>query len=178
APASSLVDVQEGAHIMYVVAGKPDSSVLVASSGGYGFLTKLSDMMSNRRAGREFMSIEEGETPIPPCMVDDAPGNYVAAISEQGRMLLFQVGELKQMAKGRGLVIMGLEQGEKLVQAIVSDRPSLIVSGIARTGKAKDVTIAAERMQHYAGHRARMGRVLPDKLKPSAIQAPPAESDA
>jgi len=178
APASSLVDVQEGAHIMYVVAGKPDTSVLVASSGGYGFLTKLSDMMSTRRAGREFMSIEEGETPLPPCTYDDAPGNYVAAIAEQGRMLLFQVGELKQMAKGRGLVIMGLEQGEKLVQAIVSDRPSLVVSGIARTGKAKEVTIAAERMQHYAGHRARMGRVLPDKLKPSAIQAPPAESDA
>ena len=171
APASSLVEVQEGAHIMYVVAGKADTSVLVASSGGYGFLTKLSDMMSNRRAGREFMSIEDGEVPVPPCMVQDAPGNYVAAISEQGRMLLFQVGELKQMAKGRGLVIMGLEDGEKLVQAIVSDRPSLIVSGIARNGKAKDVTIAAERMQHYAGHRARMGRVLPDKLKPQAIRA-------
>jgi topoisomerase-4 subunit A len=172
APASSLVEVQEGAHIMYVVAGKPDTSVLVASSGGYGFLTKLSDMMSNRRAGREFMSIEEGEAPIPPCMVEEAAGNYVAAISEQGRMLLFQVGELKQMAKGRGMVIMGLEEGEKLVQAIVSDRPSLIVSGIARAGKAKDVTITAERMQHYAGHRARMGRVLPDKLKPQAIRAP------
>jgi hypothetical protein len=63
------------------------------------------------------------------------------------------------------------------VQAIVSDRPSLIVSGIARTGKAKEVTITAERMQHYAGHRARRGRVLPDKLKPSAIQAPSADSD-
>jgi len=177
APASSLVDVQEGAHIMYVVAGKPDSNVLVASSGGYGFLTKLSDMMSNRRAGREFMSIDEGETPIQPHMYEDAPGSYLAAISEQGRMLLFQLSEMKQMAKGRGVIIMGLEQGEKLVQAIVSDRPSLIVSGIARAGKAKDVTIAAERMQHYTGHRARMGRVLPDKLKPSAIQAP-ADSDA
>ena len=175
APASSLVDVQEGAHIMYVVAGKPETNVLVASSGGYGFLTKLSDMMSNRRAGREFMNIEEGEAPEPPCMYEDVPGNYVAAISEQGRMLLFQVGELKQMSKGRGLVIMGLEQGEKLVQAIVSDRPNLIVSGIARNGKPKDVIIAAERMQHYAGHRARMGRVLPDKLKPHMIRAPSKE---
>jgi topoisomerase-4 subunit A len=174
APASSLVEVQEGAHIMYVVAGKPDIGVLVASSGGYGFLTKLTDMMSNRRAGREFMSVDEGETPIQPCVYTDAPGNYVAAISERGRMLLFQLAEMKQMAKGRGVIVMGLEQGEKLVQAIVTDHPSLIVSGVGRTGKPKDVVIGAKEMQHYAGHRARMGRVLPDKLKPSAIRVPAA----
>ena len=173
-PASSLVEVQDGALILYVIAGKPDTSVLVASSGGYGFLTKLSDMMSNRRAGREFMSVDEGEMPIEPSVYEDAPGNYLAAISEQGRMLRFRLSEMKQMAKGRGVIIMGLEQGEKLVQAIVSDRPSLIVSGAGRAGKTKDMVIGAKDMKHYAGHRARMGRVLPDKLKPSAIRLPPA----
>jgi len=172
-PASSLVEVQDGALILYVIAGKPDTSVLVASSGGYGFLTKLSDMMSNRRAGREFMSVDEGEMPIEPSVYEDAPGNYLAAISEQGRMLRFRLSEMKQMAKGRGVIIMGLEQGEKLVQAIVSDRPSLIVSGAGRAGKTKDMVIGAKDMKHYAGHRARMGRVLPDKLKPSAIRLPP-----
>ena len=94
------MEVQEGAHILYVVAGKPDTNVLVASSGGYGFLTKLSDMMSNRRAGREFMSVEEGETPIEPFVYEDAPGNYVAAVSEQGRMLLFQLS--RDEADGEG----------------------------------------------------------------------------
>ena len=72
APASSLVDVQEGAHIMYVVAGKPDTNVIVASSGGYGFLSTIADMVSNRRAGREFMAIEEGETPMRAGHVRDA----------------------------------------------------------------------------------------------------------
>jgi topoisomerase-4 subunit A len=173
APASSLVEVQEGAHIMYVVAGKPETSVLVASSGGYGFVTKISDMVSNRKAGREFLSVEEGETPIQPYMYEESPGNYVAAVSEQGRMLLFQVTELKQMARGRGMIIMGLEKDEKLVAAVVSDRPTLNVSGIARGGREREVTIAQKDMQHYAGHRARMGRVLPDKLKPQAIKLPP-----
>ena len=74
APASSLVEVQEGAHIMYVVAGKPETNVIVASSGGYGFLTKIADMVSNRKAGREFMSIDEGETPIPPFVYEDVAG--------------------------------------------------------------------------------------------------------
>jgi topoisomerase-4 subunit A len=172
APASSLVEVQEGAHIMYVVAGKPETSVIVASSGGYGFLTRIADMMSNRKAGREFMSIDEGETPIAPYVYEEAPGNYVAAVSEQGRMLLFKVAEMKQMSKGRGVVIMGLEKAEKLVGVVVSDQTSLIVSGLSR-GREKEVTIQGKAMGHYAGHRARMGRVLPDKLKPHTLKVPP-----
>jgi hypothetical protein len=66
---------------------------------------------------------------------------------------------------------MGLEKGEKLVAVVVSDRPGLIVSGIAR-GKEKEVTIRGKDMGHYAGHRARMGRVLPDKLKPHSLKVP------
>jgi topoisomerase-4 subunit A len=173
APASSLVEVQEGAHILYMVAGKPDTSVLVAGSGGYGFVTKIADMVSNRKAGREFLSVEEGETPIQPFMYEDSPGNYVAAVSEQGRMLLFQVTELKQMARGRGMIIMGLEKGERLMAAVVSDRPTLNVFGIARGGKEREITIPQKDMQHYAGHRARMGRVLPDKLKPQGVKVAP-----
>jgi topoisomerase-4 subunit A len=157
---------------MYVVAGKPDVSVLVAGSGGYGFITKIADMVSNRKAGREFLSIEEGETPLQPFMYEDAAGNYVAAVSEHGRMLLFQVGELKQMARGRGMIIMGLEKGERLIAAVVSDQPSLNVFGSAR-GRDKEVTIPQKEMQHYAGHRARMGRVLPDKLKPLGLRVLP-----
>jgi len=172
-PASSLVEVQDGAHIMYVVAGKPDTSVIVASSGGYGFLTKISDMMSTRRAGREFMTIEEGETPLPPFMYEESPGNYVAAVSAEGRMLLFQIGEMRQMAKGRGVIIMGLEKDEKLIAVVVSDQPSVIVAGVARGGKEKEFSIAQKDMQHYAGHRSRMGRVLPDKLKPTALKSMP-----
>jgi topoisomerase IV subunit A len=172
APASSLVDIQEGAQIMYVVGGKPEISVMVASTGGYGFLCKIADMVSNRRAGREFMTIDEGETPVPPYMYEEAAGNYVAAISEQGRMLLFQVPEMKQMTKGRGVIVMGLEKGEKLVAVAISDQPGLWVIGLSR-GKEKEVEIKRKDLGHYAGHRARMGRVLPDKLKPTALKMMP-----
>ena len=138
APASSLVEVQEGAHIMYVVAGKPDTNVIVASSSGYGFLSKISDMMSNRRAGREFMSIEEGEAPIQPFMFEPAERSYVAAVAAGGRMLLFPLAELKHMSKGRGVIVMGLEKEEKLLAVAVSDEPRLVVRGTSR-GREKEI---------------------------------------
>jgi topoisomerase-4 subunit A len=168
-PASSLVDVQEGAHIMYVVAGKPETNVLVASTSGHGFVTKLADMISTRRAGREFMSIDEGEAPVEPHAFEDSERNYVAAVSERGRLLLFMLAELKAMSKGRGMVLMGLDKGEKLLQAIVSDQPALSIAGVGRTGKDKEIELRDDKLWRHVGHRARMGRVLPDKLKPIAI---------
>ncbi|MFZ5557245.1 MAG: DNA topoisomerase IV subunit A [Pseudomonadota bacterium] len=175
-PASSLVDVQEGARILHCVAGKPDTKLLAASSGGYGFIATLGDLVSNRRAGREFMTLDEGEEPLRPFPFADAQGNYVAAASEHGRLLLFSIEEMRQLARGRGVIIMGLEPGERLAAAAVSNRKELSVKGTGRGGKEKSVTLKGDKLVHHAGHRARMGRMLADRLKPAALEVarPPA----
>ncbi len=169
APASSLVDLQNSARILYALAGKPDQAVLVASTGGYGFLTRLSDMVSNRKAGRDFMTLEEGETPVPPVPYAEAEARLVAAISSGGRMLVFEAGEMRSVARGRGVIVMGLESGETLVAATLLSGNSVTVSGAGRGGKDKDMAISGARFEHYLGRRARMGRVLPDKLKPTGF---------
>jgi topoisomerase IV subunit A len=132
--------------------------------------------MSNRRAGREFMSIEEGEAPVQPFMFEPAERSYVAAVAAGGRMLLFPLAELKYMSKGRGVIVMGLEKEEKLLAVAVSDEPRLVVLGTSG-GREKEIEIADAKLWHYAGHRARMGRVLPNKLKPSVLKVPAKPED-
>ncbi|MGN2393109.1 DNA topoisomerase IV subunit A [Pelomicrobium sp. G1] len=179
APASSLVEVQAGGRILHCVAGRPDTRVLVAGSGGYGFITTLGDMLSTRRAGREFMALEPGEAPIAPFVFEDSPGNYVAALSERGRLLLFSIAEMKRLARGRGVIVMGLETDEKLAAVAVSDQQELSVSGVApRSGKSKTLVLAGEKLAHYCGHRARMGRGLPEKLRPPLGLSVPARPSA
>jgi topoisomerase-4 subunit A len=166
APASSLVEVQDGAHILYCLSGKPDTKVLVASTAGYGFLSSVGEMISNRKAGREFMTVDEGHTPLPPLIYQEEKGNYVAALSEGGRLLLFAIDELKTMTKGRGMIVMGLENGEKMAAVAVSNKQTLIVTGVGqRTGKEKSITLSGVKLAHHILKRARMGRVLPEKLK-------------
>jgi topoisomerase-4 subunit A len=172
-PASSLVDVQDGAKILYCLAGKPETRVLVASTDGYAFHTKLADMVSNRRAGREFMTLEQTESPVPPVAFTESPGSYVASVSEGGRLLLVQLAELKYQPRGRGLVLMGLDKGEKLVAVTVSDQPTLTVVGTGRGGKDKEVVLGKRDIGHFASTRAHKGRVLPEKLKPAGFKAAP-----
>ncbi|MBX9962165.1 MAG: DNA topoisomerase IV subunit A [Burkholderiales bacterium] len=172
-PASSLVEVQDGAKILYCLAGKPETQVLVASTGGYAFHTKLADLVSNRRAGREFMALDATESPVAPVTFTDRPGNYVASVSAHGKLLLVQVSELKYQPKGRGLVLMGLDKDEKLVAVMVSDQPTLTVIGVGRTGKDKEVTIGKREIGHYASTRAHKGRVLPERMKPTGFKVVP-----
>jgi topoisomerase-4 subunit A len=171
-PASSLVEIQGGARILYMLAGKPDSSVLVASTGGYGFVAKLGDMTARKRAGKEFMKLDLGEEPVAPCLYDAASGNLVVAVSGGGRLLAFDIAEMREMARGRGVIMMGLEKNEKLVAVTVTGDRSVIVEGIGRGGKEKQLPLAGAKLGHHVGHRARMGRVLPEKLTPTGLKLP------
>jgi topoisomerase-4 subunit A len=177
APASSLVDVQDGARIMHCIGGRPEAPVLVAGSGGYGFVSRLSDMMSNRRAGRDFMSVREGDSPVPPVTFAENPANGVVAVSAGGKMLMFALDEVGYLAKGRGVILMGLDEGEPLVAVAVSAGVEVIVSGTSR-GKPRELRLGGAALAHYAGHRALKGRVLPDKLLPESLRlAKPSEKE-
>ena len=93
----------------------------------------------------------------------------VASISAGGRLLIFEIGEMRSVARGRGVIIMGLDDGEALLAATPISGKSVEVAGIGRGGKEKIVEISGVKFEHYFGRRARMGRVLPDKLKPTGF---------
>jgi topoisomerase-4 subunit A len=178
APASSLVDVQGGGKIMHCVVGKPETPVLVAATNGYGFVTKLGDMLSNRRAGRDFMNVKEGETPLAPFVFAVAPGNRLVGISSGGRMIAFDLDEVGYLPRGRGVTLMGLDKNEKLVAVAVTAERRVDVHGFGR-GKENVAEIKGADFDHFVSKRALKGRVLPDKVKkPHGLVVPqkPVES--
>jgi topoisomerase-4 subunit A len=93
-------------------------------------------------------------------------------LSEESRMLVFRAEELKEMARGRGVTLMGLDDGEKLVAVGFSDKGSVAVAGTSRSGKERTVTIDGAELQKYVLHRARKGRLLPGKLVPGGVVKP------
>jgi topoisomerase-4 subunit A len=84
-------------------------------------------------------------------------------------MLLFDAAELKELARGRGITLMGLDDKEKMKAIGFSDGKSVNVAGKARSGKDKVTRIAGQELQKYIVHRARKGCLLPGKLAPDAV---------
>jgi topoisomerase-4 subunit A len=167
-PLSQFVDLAPGAKLAQVVDAQPGRRYLVANSGGTGFIVKSEDLLTRVKAGKTFMSLEQGEEVIRPAAVPDKP-ELAAAFSEEGRMLLFPAGELKEIARGRGITLMGLKDGEKLVAIGFAGPKSVAVSGISRSGKEKTITIEGAELQKHILKRARKGCLLPGKLRPTGV---------
>jgi topoisomerase-4 subunit A len=167
-PLTAFIELAPGARLAHVVDAQPGKKYLVANSGGYGFIVKSEDLLTRVKAGKGFMTLEEGEDVIRPAAVPDKP-EMVVGLSGNSRMLLFSAEELKEMARGRGVTLMGLDDGEKLVAVGFAGSGSVTVSGISRSGKERTVTIDGEDLQKHVLRRARKGRLLPGKLSPTAV---------
>ena len=164
-PASSLVDLQGGGHILFCVAGPIDTNILVATSGGYGFVTKLSSLVSNRKAGRDFIAMNPGEIPVEPKVFEQDEKNVIVTLSKKGKLLTFSAKEIKELARGRGVILMGLDDQDELSAVGVTNKRSIRVCGRApRSKKEESLLISGDKFEHHYLRRARMGRVLAKKL--------------
>jgi len=174
-PLSTLVDFQEGGKLAQVVTAAPEDKFFVAGSGGYGFIAKVEDMVSRNKAGKAFLSLDKGEKPLPPWKVGagetpsgQAPDTAIA-LSQAGRLLLFPLAELKEMAKGRGLTLIDLAKGDELVAVAVSAGESLWIVGTGRGGKTQEQSLSPREIAGFRGARARRGQEIPFKVKPIGI---------
>jgi topoisomerase-4 subunit A len=167
-PLSSLVELAPGARLAHVVDAQPGLSYLVANSAGYGFIVKSEELLTRMRAGKTFMTIEEGVEVLRPATVPGKP-EMAVTLSEHGRMLLFQAAELKELARGRGITLMGLDANEKMTAVGFTGAKAVSVAGKSRSGKDKVVRVSGEQLRKHIVHRARKGCLLPGKLVPVSV---------
>jgi topoisomerase IV subunit A len=169
-PFSSMVELAPGARVVHVLDAQPGKKYLVSTSAGYGFVVASEELVTRVRAGKGFMSIEEGEQILRPA---PAPAGWekgmVATVSRMGKLLLFPASEMRELARGRGLILMGADADDPMVAAGFSDGDSVTVEGTGRSGKPKTVTVSGKDLAKYKLRRARRGYLLPEKMTPAAI---------
>jgi topoisomerase-4 subunit A len=102
----------------------------------------------------------------------EAKAGAIACLSEKGRLLVFGMAEMKSLSGGgRGVILMDLDEGEKLIAAQAASKLGVTVSGTGRGGKAQAVDLSAAALQPHIGKRARKGRLLASRIKPSGLTA-------
>ena len=168
-PLTSLVELAAGARVAQVVDAQPGKRYLVANSGGYGFIVNAEDLLTRIRAGKAFMTLQDGETVLRPALVPRHT-EMVATLSEKGRLLLFSYDELKAMSRGRGITLMGLDDDEKMVAVGFSGSKSVTVLGMSRSGNERSAIVSGADLQKHILHRARKGCLIPGRMLPTAIK--------
>jgi topoisomerase-4 subunit A len=166
-PVTTLIELPAGAKAAQAISSGPGCKYLVAGSGGYGFTAALEDMVSRVKAGKTFMTVDGEETPLRPVALAEGL-DHVAALSEKGKLLVFPLVEMRTMPRGRGVMIMRLDESDRLagVTLVAADR--VVLRGTQR-GKDAVVAIAGDELAKHRLHRARKGYLLARRFKPGGF---------
>jgi len=171
APVTSMIELEPGTRLVAYLAGAATEPLLLATSNGYGFACQLGDLATRQKGGKQFISVDEGATPLRPVRVDTAADNRIACLSQKGRLLVFVASEIKaQSGGGRGVILMGLDDGENLIAAQPCSNAGVIVSGTAKSGKPVEVAVARADLEAHTGHRARKGTLVKSKLQVAGLR--------
>lgn len=166
-PLTGKINPPSGASFKAVVLGEPDQKLLMMSSAGYGFISTIANLQSKNKAGKASLSLPKGAEVMSPVMLDNVDDHYIAAVSNEGRMLVFPVKDLPELAKGKGNKIISIptarvQSGDEWMVAIAifAEQDQLIIHSGKRHLKLRYVDLP-----HYVGERGRRGHKLPRGLQ-------------
>jgi topoisomerase-4 subunit A len=158
-PVTTMIDLAPGTRIVHSIAAAPDSRWLIATQRGFGFAAKLSDMSSRQRAGKQFITLEEGDALLRPVPLFQG-AQQLALLSVKGKFLVFGLDEVKSLAGGgRGTILMGLDGADKVDQVVPVGALGVRAAGIYRNKHTEDILVG-DTLALYVGKRARKGRAL------------------
>lgn len=162
-PLTGRINPPSGAFFTGLVTGDKETQYLLASDAGYGYIASLEDMITKNKAGKSQISVPKGGIVLQPAPVGDIKHEFVAAFSNEGRLLIFPLSELPVMARGKGVKIMNIpparlkERLEMMSHLLVFSEVDTI---IVQSGK-RNLKLKIDELLHYRGERARRGLKLP-----------------
>ena len=182
-PVTSFVELEAGSQILHAFAASADAGVLLATEKGFGLTCVAGDWQSRMKAGKHFLTLEEGDVPLPPVLFDASRADAtVVCLSDgqgggdKGRVLAYPVSEVKTLHKGgRGVTLMGLEKKEKLRQVIVAADTGLVVTGTGRMAKPQSRAMSTREIAANTGTRGRKGKQLDPRWKEVRLWLPGTE---
>ncbi|KTT17151.1 MULTISPECIES: DNA topoisomerase IV subunit A [Pseudomonas] len=152
-----------GATFECVLLPEDDALYVVASDAGYGFVVKGEDLQAKNKAGKGLLSLPNGAKVMTPRPVANREQDWLAAVTTEGRLLVFKVSDLPQLGKGKGNKIIGVP-GDRVASreeyvtdlAVVAEGATLVLQAGKRT-----LSLKGDDLEHYKGERGRRGSKLP-----------------
>jgi len=160
-PLSGRLNPPDGAKFAGVVIGEPEDLWLLATDAGYGFTVRLKELITDRRAGKTVLTVPENAHVMAPAFVPSAD-SLVVAVSSEGKMLAFGVGDVPELPRGKGNKLYDIpskkahsrEEVLTGLAVVPPDGKLVLWSG------EKQKTLTWRDLQEYRGQRAQRGAVL------------------
>ncbi len=160
-PLTGRFALAPGAAFQALATGDNDARFVIASSHGYGFVTRFENLTGRNKAGKALLSLTPGARIVQPAMVANLETDRIVAVTSAGHLLAFAVSELPELDKGKGNKLIDIPKAklgtERVVAiAVVAPGATLSVKSGTRT-----MTLSFKDLGEYVGSRAARGGLLP-----------------
>ena len=160
-PLTAFTSPAPGATFVAVLMGDAEDLWLLATDDGYGFVARLEDLITDRKAGKAVVNVNDGATVLRPQRMNVIEADRVAAATTSGKLLLFDAVELPLLARGKGVQTIKLHKTELFPEkvagiAVVAADGTLVV----QAGK-RHTNLKGADLEPYIGKRAQRGLKLP-----------------
>ena len=150
-----------GSAFMTLASGENDTRFVLASSHGYGFVTRFENLVGRNKAGKAMLNLTSGSKVLTPAVVANAETDRIVAVTSSGNLLAIPASELPELDKGKGNKIIEIPKAKlatERVVAVVAVSPgnTLQVHSGART-----MNLSFKDLEQYLGARATRGHLLP-----------------
>ena len=93
---------------------------MIASSHGYGFVTRFENLPSRNKAGKALLSLSEGGRVLQPVAVTDVASDRIVAVTSAGHVLAFALADLPELDKGKGNKLIEIPKAKRGTEHVVA----------------------------------------------------------
>ncbi|MBY0561877.1 DNA topoisomerase IV subunit A [Hyphomicrobium sp.] len=153
-PLRLMIDLEENHDVAEIFVHDSSRKLLVASTGGYGFIVPEEEVIASTRKGKQILNVTEPEEARVCVPVE---GDHVATIGENRKLLIFKLDEVNEMTRGKGVILQRFKDG-----ALSDARVFKKSAGLTWLDSAgREFTLSWSELKEWSGERAQAGKVAP-----------------
>jgi len=152
-PLRLMIELTNGHDVVRILIHRPGRKLLVASSGGRGFVVPEDEVVAQTRNGKAVLKVEGDEEAA---VCTPVEGDWAAVLGANRKLVLFPLKEIPEMARGRGVILQRYAKG-----GLADAKTFRMADGlVCRTG-GRHRTFTATELADWKGKRAQAGRLPP-----------------
>ena len=162
-PLTGRINPPSGATFEGLLTGQEGDRFLLASDAGYGFVVQFAQLQAKNKAGKALLTLPKNARVLSPAAISGVSECWVAVATNEGRMLVFPLSDVPELARGKGNKLIGIPSARAAAReefvvglCVVSEGDTLQVTsgGHYRNFKWSE-------LEHFKGERGRRGSKLP-----------------
>jgi len=150
-----------GAAFQAVASGDNDTRFVLASSHGYGFVTRFENLTGRNKAGKAMLNLTPNAKVLQPAAMANVETDRIVAVTSAGHLLAIPATELPELDKGKGNKLIDIPKaklGTERVVAVAAVSPGRTLQ--VHSGQ-RTMSLSFKDLEEYLGSRATRGGLLP-----------------